>query len=284
MSAGRQRVLELVAEAAQDLELEVAIVAAGQPVDGDRVRDRAQVVRGDGDADRGAGVEQPARQRLEVAVAVGLDLEHRRRPAVLARLDELVVPVGALDEPDLERRRALDGRGPLEQPVELLRASRAGRPAARARLTARSRTPPRERSSSTSSSTASRESSDSMSMWRWAPRSRARREQWPQACGRVAAPDLGSIGAQHRRQRRDLHRDVRARQRPDAVVLEDRAARPAPGGGRELLERLRGSGPRSGRPRLPSRWPRPAGRPSWRRRAPTVRGARPAPRVDPRRR
>ena len=66
---------------------------------------------------RRAGVEQPPRQRLEVAVAVGLVLEHRRRPAVLAGLDELVVPVGALDEPDGQRRRALRGAAPTRGPA-----------------------------------------------------------------------------------------------------------------------------------------------------------------------
>ena len=50
---GGDRRLQRVAEPAQDLHLEVAVGAAGQPVVGDRVRDRAQVVRGD----RGA---QPA--------------------------------------------------------------------------------------------------------------------------------------------------------------------------------------------------------------------------------
>ena len=55
---------------------------------------------------RRARLEQAARQRLEVAVGLGLDLEDRRLPAVLARLDDLVVPVGALDEPDDERVRA----------------------------------------------------------------------------------------------------------------------------------------------------------------------------------
>ena len=60
-AAGRERVGELIAEPAQHLELEVAILAAGQPVVGDRVRHRAQVVRGDRDPDGRSGVEQPAR-------------------------------------------------------------------------------------------------------------------------------------------------------------------------------------------------------------------------------
>ena len=52
--------LELVAEAAQDLELELGVRAAGDPVAGDRVGDRAQVVRGDGHPQRRAGGEQLA--------------------------------------------------------------------------------------------------------------------------------------------------------------------------------------------------------------------------------
>ena len=79
--------------------------AAGQPVVGDRVRDRAQVVRGDRDAARAGRASSSRRvSSLEVRVGVGLALEHRRVPAVLRGLDELVVPVGALDEPDRQRR------------------------------------------------------------------------------------------------------------------------------------------------------------------------------------
>ena len=120
-----------------------ASCAAREPVVGDRVRDGAQVVRRDRDADQRPRVEQPARQQLEVRVGVGLDVEHRRAPAVLGGLDELVVPVGALDEPDRQRRRALrlalEARGSCRASP----ASRAGSPAARARRTARRGTPPR---------------------------------------------------------------------------------------------------------------------------------------------
>ena len=101
-------------------------------------------MRGDRDADGGTRGDEPAGEGLEVAVAVGLDLEHRRRPAVLARLDELVVPVGALDEPDLQRRRARSSaRRPVEDRRRAARASRADRPGARARPTARRGTRPR---------------------------------------------------------------------------------------------------------------------------------------------
>ena len=83
-------------------------------------------------------------ERLEVAVGLGLDLEDRRLPAVLARLDDLVVPVGALDEPDDERRaRARRRRAHVDDPLARGRASRAGRPAARARPTGRRGTRPR---------------------------------------------------------------------------------------------------------------------------------------------
>src|SRR3954470_23054579 len=51
---GRERVLEVVAEAAEDLELEVAVRGAGRAVGGDGVGDGAQVVRRDGDAERRA--------------------------------------------------------------------------------------------------------------------------------------------------------------------------------------------------------------------------------------
>ena len=85
----------------------------------ERVGDRAHVVRGDRGADVRPRGEQPAREALEVAVALDLGLEHRRRPAVLARLDGLVLPVGALDEPD--RQRHVRSRCvALEQAVELL--------------------------------------------------------------------------------------------------------------------------------------------------------------------
>ena len=89
-----------------------------EPVAGDRVGDRAQVVRADRDAHQRPGVEQPARERLEVAVALGLVGEHRHPPAVLARLGDLVVPVGALDQPHRQRRRARRVPRPGEDPLD----------------------------------------------------------------------------------------------------------------------------------------------------------------------
>ena len=135
----RERVREVVAQAAQHLDLEVA----SSPGVGDRVRDRAQVVRRDRHAHERARVEQPPRELLEVAVAVGLALEDRRVPAVLARLDHLVVPVGALHEPDDERRAALRRRAPTRGSGRAPPASRAGTPGARARPTGRRGTRPR---------------------------------------------------------------------------------------------------------------------------------------------
>ena len=175
---------------------------AERAVGRDRVRDRAQVVRGDRDADgAGRAVEQLARERLEVAVGLGLDLEDRRRPAVLPGLDDLVVPVGALDEAHDQRRRASTSRRPLEDPARTARASRAGRPAARRPPTARRRTRPRRARSSTSSVTASRESKDSMSMCRCAPSSLGVAQQAAQPPGGVALAELGRVGAQQRRER-----------------------------------------------------------------------------------
>src|SRR5436305_12570034 len=72
------------------------------------MRDRAQVVRADGDPDDRPGAKQLDREPLEVSIAIGLALEYWRPPAVLARLHPLVVPVGALHEPNLQRLRPLE--------------------------------------------------------------------------------------------------------------------------------------------------------------------------------
>ena len=79
VAAGDQRALQVVAEPAQDLELEIgrspppsarltAIACATERRLCEAIATRT----------RRARLEQPARQRLEVAVAVGLVLEHRR--------------------------------------------------------------------------------------------------------------------------------------------------------------------------------------------------------------
>src|SRR5947209_14438023 len=55
--------------------------------------------------------------------------------------------------------------------------------------------------------------------------------------GGIATPELGSVGAQKRRERRDLHRDVGPRDDALGVALEDRPRSPATGGSGEFLER-----------------------------------------------
>jgi len=49
-------------------------------------------------------------------------------------------------------------------------------------------------------------------------------EQRPQARGGVVLAELGRVGAQQRGQRRDLDREVGARDRADRVALERRRA------------------------------------------------------------
>ena len=127
---------------------------------------------------------------------------------------------------------------PTRGSARAARVSRAGRPGAPSRRTGPARTPPRRARSSTRSSTASRESSDSMSMWMCAPSSCGVAQQRAQALGRVAAAPLGSVGSQQRGQRRDLHRHVRARDRPDAVALEHVPDRPVRLDARQLGQRL----------------------------------------------
>ena len=141
-AGGQQRGLRLVAQAAQDLQLDVGAARVGV---GGGVGDRPQVVRGDRGADAAVGlrVDQAPRQRLVVAVARAAVLEDRRRPAVLDRLDGLVVPVGALDQADGERLRARVLARPGQQAVEVLR--RLGQVGLQddARATAPRRTPAR---------------------------------------------------------------------------------------------------------------------------------------------
>ena len=64
------------------------------------------------------------------------------------------------------------------------------------------------------------------------------REQRAQARGRVTLAALGCVGAQQRRQRRDLDRHVGARERSDRVTLERRALGPPRRLRRDPLERL----------------------------------------------
>ncbi len=95
---------ELVAEPTEDLELEPVPARRGAVSVGEGVGDRADVVGADRDADPRPRVEQGAGQGLEVAVGGPPGREHGLGPAVLGRFDPLVIPVGALDEPDRQRR------------------------------------------------------------------------------------------------------------------------------------------------------------------------------------
>jgi hypothetical protein len=123
---GGQGLLQRIAEAAEHLQLDVRVLAARQAVVGQGVGHRPEVVRGDRQP-HPAGelrVDEPLGELLEVAVAVGFDLEDRHAPAVLLSVDDLVVPVGALDQPDGQRMFALGagaGAHPLEDGVERLR-------------------------------------------------------------------------------------------------------------------------------------------------------------------
>ena len=107
-----ERLAEVVAEAAQHLQLEVAVVAAAsRGCRRSRARPSAGCASAIATRTSGRRVEQAARQLLEVAVAVGLLLEHGRRAS----------RAGAPPPP----------RGPSTRP------SRAAPPAAGARLLAR---------------------------------------------------------------------------------------------------------------------------------------------------
>ena len=93
-------------------------------VGGDRVRDRAQVVRGDRDAHARAARRAAARvSASKLRSQSALSSKTGDAPAVLARLDDLVVPVGALDEPHDERL----ARGGARAPSRAIRVEQLGR-------------------------------------------------------------------------------------------------------------------------------------------------------------
>ncbi len=187
-----------------------------------------------------ARVEQPAGERLEVDVGVGLVLEHRGGPAVLAGLDELVVPVGALDEPDRSARAPRSwAPEPARRSCRASAASRAGSPAAPCRRTGRRGTPSSASSSRISSSTASRESSDSMSMCRCAPRSLARRSSGRRRSAASRWPRSGASGRSSGVSAETLtERFVRGSAPAASCSSWGRAGQEADGGG-ERVERLR---------------------------------------------
>ena len=96
-----ERLLEVVAEAAQDLELEVA--SAGRAA---RARGRSSGRCGEAIAGRTSGRSASRRvvRRSKLRSLSTLASKTGGDPAVLARLDGLVLPVGALDQADRERR------------------------------------------------------------------------------------------------------------------------------------------------------------------------------------
>ena len=202
----------------------------------------------------GAGVvDQDLGERLEVAVALAAVGEDRRRPAVLGGLDDLVVPVGALDQPDRERVLARRRLRPSRSARRGTRANRRGRPAGRCRRDGPSANSGWDSRSSVRRVIASRVSKDSMSTCRWAPDVAGDAQQVAQARSRALDPALGRLGAQQRRERGDLDGQV------------DVAVRARLGGGRRACAARPRSAACSGRPRPRRPWPRRAGR-RWRRR------------------
>ena len=180
-------------------------------------------------------------QPLEVAIAVRLDLVDGRRPPVLAGLDDLVIPVGALDEADQQRGRPGAAAGPLQDLPELLgRIPQVGLqhdPGRRAgpelvlgeqlEHEVEHRLPGVERFHVDVQMGAERV---------------GLAEQRAQPPGGVAPAEVGRVGAQQRRERRDLHRQVGARQRAAGVVLEPGPCRPNARSAGELIEGVRAPG------------------------------------------
>ncbi len=81
--------------------------------------------------DRGAHpvtrVDQDVAEALEAGVAVALVAPHRRRPAALGGDHPLVVPIGALDQPDRGRHLAVaQGRGGKDPLQGLLGVAKVG--------------------------------------------------------------------------------------------------------------------------------------------------------------
>ena len=223
-AARGERVLELVAEPSQHLELEVAILAARRA--GCR-RSRATPSAGCARPPRPGrrvGRRAAAGERLEVPVAVGLDLEHRGRPAVLAGLDELVVPVGALDEPDGQRRRSPGRPRPLEDPLEQLGRVAQVSLEHHPRRRARRELVLGQHLEHELEHRLARVERLHVDVDVGAELVRAA-QQRPQARGGVASSELGRVGTEQRGERRDLDRDVRPRDRTGAVALEHVATR-----------------------------------------------------------
>ena len=219
-------------------------------VGGDGVRDRAQVVRGHRHPHgRRGAASSAARERLEGAVGLGLVLEDGRLPAVLAGGDDLVVPVGALDEAHDERVLAPErSTRPGDQAVgQLGRVAQVGlqdasrptgrrrtrpRPAARAR----GRSPPRASRRTPCRCAGGRRA---RAAWRSSSRSRAGGVAAARAQGRRRA----AAASAPRPSRRGSRAGAARRRRARAPAAAAAARRPPP-----ARRAPRGSGPRSGRP------------------------------------
>ena len=149
---------------------------------------------------------------------------------MLGGLDDLVVPVGALDEPHRERVRAPGARAarPVEHRVERLgRVAQVGlqdhprrRPLAELRLG-------EQLQHQLEHGVAGVERLHVDVQVRADLAGAAQEPAEP--VGGVALAALGRVGAQEGRERGDLHREVRARQRAVAVALERRALGPRRG-------------------------------------------------------
>ncbi len=106
-----------LAHAVQHLDLEGVV---GEPELARRLDDggqRAHVVAGEGRPDVRGFLQHRPRQLLVHGVGVGLVREDRHRPAFLRGEHRLVVPVRALDEPEVEHAVALSG--PRKKLVEV---------------------------------------------------------------------------------------------------------------------------------------------------------------------
>ena len=201
----------------------------------------AQIVGSDRHAQRGAGGEQRPGQRFEVAIALALVLKDRDRPSVLAGLDELVVPICALDEPDRQRRRALPGPGPLQDRRQVRgRLAQIGLQDDAGRRTVPELGLAEQLQDELQDGLAGVQRLHVDVEMRAAgvrgPQQRA------QPGGGIALAAGRRVGPQQRGERRDLDADVGARQRTAAVGLQRGARRPVPGGGGDRVDRVQAAG------------------------------------------
>ena len=203
--------------------------------------DRAQVVRAQRHAHARAGAQQAARQPLEVAVAVGAALEHRHRPAVLARLHDLVIPVRALHQAHRQRRAAPRARDPRQDLLQLLgRVAQVGLqhqprrgPGGELRLGQQLQHQPQHR--------LARVERLHVHVHVRVQLARATQDR-AQPRQRILDPPLRRIRADRRRERRHLHRQVRPRQAPKGVGFQQRPLGPAARALRQHPQRVHAAG------------------------------------------